>query len=141
MITARTSQIALGLLGLIVASGLSGFFLGHRYARQNFVARNNPETWNRHVTREFDRIVRPTPDQSARVQIHLDEAVRELQQIRKETIARSTNVIWRLAAEVERELTPEQRTAFEAMKPKSAEVGLEVLHLPPTKPETRTAPK
>jgi hypothetical protein len=52
-----------------------------------------------------------------------------LQAIRLDTIARSTNVIWRLVSEVERELTPGQRQAFEAMKPRPADLTLDVLKL------------
>jgi hypothetical protein len=59
--------------------------------------------------------------------------VRELQTIRLETIARSTNVIARLVAEVDRELTPEQRQAFEAMKPKPGDLTLDVLKVNPPK--------
>jgi len=93
--------------------------------------------WNEHVTREFDRVVRPTPDQGARIQQHLDKAVRELQAIRLETIGRSTNVIWRLVAEVEQELTPEQRKAFDTMKPKPADLTLDVLKVKPPSGDAR----
>ncbi len=127
----RSWQAGLCLLGILAAIGLSGGLIGHRIARSQLEARNNPETWNEHVAREFDRIVKPTPEQGARIQACLDSAVRELQAIRLDTIARSTNVIWRLIAEVERELTPEQLRAFEAMKPKPTEVTLDVLDLPP----------
>jgi hypothetical protein len=130
----RSWKIALCLLGSFAAVGLSGGLIGHRIARCQLEARNNPETWNEHVAREFDRIVEPTPEQGARIQAYLDSAVGELQVIRLDTIARSTNVIWRLIAEVERELTPEQRRAFEAMKPRPADVTLDVLDLPPEKP-------
>lgn len=80
-----------------------------------------------HVASEFQSVVRPDPEQGARIQAHLDRAVQELQAIRLETITRSTNVIWRLVAEVDRELTPEQRRAFDAMKPKPADLTLDVL--------------
>ena len=56
--------------------------------------------------------MKPTPEQEPRLQAHLDQAVKELQTIRGETIARGTNVIWHLFAEVEQELSPEQRCAF-----------------------------
>lgn len=134
-------KIGLGLLALVAISALAGVLLGHRLARKQLESRNNPETWNKHVTREFKRIVKPTPDQATRIQVHLDKAVRELQEIRRDTIARSTNVIWHLAGEVDRELTPEQQQAFRTMKPKPADVGLEVLHLPPAKRESGTPPK
>ncbi len=126
----RSLRIGVGLAALTLASALAGALVGHRLARRQIEARADPETWNNHVTREFERIVHPTPDQSARIDPYFETAVRQLQEIRRDTIARSTNVIWRLVAEVERELTPEQRTAFEAMKPKPAGVGLEVLRLP-----------
>lgn len=134
----RSWKIGLCLLGIIVATSLSGGLIGHRLARRQLEARNNPETWNEHVAREFDRIVKPTPDQGPRIQSHLDQAVRELQAIRLDTIARSTNVIWRLVAEVERELTPAQRVAFERMKPKPAELSLDVLNLSPEKTNLKT---
>lgn len=130
MISRRTWKTALLLIGVVTASALSGALLGHRIARRELESRNNPETWNKHVSREFDRIVKPTPEQAAKIQTRLDGAVQQLQEIRRDTIARSTNVIWKLIADVEQELTPEQRQAFETMKPKQAEVGLEVLHLP-----------
>jgi len=120
---------ALCLAGIVLAAGLCGVLLGHRVARRQFETRANPESWNAHVTREFDRLVKPTPAQAAVIQGYLDQAVGELQAIRLDTIARSTNVIWRLVGEVEHELTPEQRSAFEAMKPRPADLNLDVLKL------------
>jgi hypothetical protein len=127
----RSWKLGLCLAGVLVATALSGGLVGHGVARRQLEARNNPEHWNEHVSREFDRIVKPTPEQATRIQARLDQAVRELQAIRLETIARSTNVIWRLVTEVERELTPAQRQAFEVMKPKPADLTLDVLKLRP----------
>lgn len=133
-------KMALSLLALVLVSVLTGAVVGHRIARKQLESRNNPETWNKHVTREFNRIVKPTPDQAGRIQVYLDQAVRELQEIRRNTIARSTNVIWHLVDQVDRELTPEQRVAFHTMKPKPSELGLEVLHLPAAKRDGSTSP-
>ena len=108
------------LIAAVAVTGLSGVLIGHRMARRQYEVHNDPETWNVHVAREFDRIVKPTEAQAPAIQAHLDRAVQELQSIRRDTIERSTNVIWRLVTAVERELTPEQRLAFEAMKPKPA---------------------
>jgi capsid protein len=123
----RSWKSAFYLLGIVVAAALSGALVGHRIARAQLETRNNPANWNEHVSHEFDRIVKPTPAQGTLIQVHLDKAVRELQAIRLDTITRSTNVIWRLVSEVERELTPEQRRAFEAMKPKPVDLTLDVL--------------
>jgi len=127
----RHWKIIVALLALILSSGLAGGLLGHRLARRTLEERNNPENWNVHVAREFDRVVQPTPEQQPRVQAHLDRAVADLQQIRKDTIARSTNVIYRLIADVERELTPAQRQAFEAFKPQPADLNLDLLRVEP----------
>ena len=127
----RSWKTGLCLLGIILATSLSGGLIGHGIARRQLDARNNPENWNEHVTQEFDRLVKPTPEQDVRIQAHLDRAVRELQAIRMETIARSTNVIGRLIVEVEKELTPEQRQAFEAMKPKPSDMTLDLLNVEP----------
>jgi DNA-binding MarR family transcriptional regulator len=124
-------KVLVALLGLAAVSGLGGGLIGHRIARVRLDERNDPANWNEHVAREFDRLVKPTPEQEPKVQEHLNQAVRELQAIRLETIARSTNVIWRLVGEVERELTPEQRRAFEAMKPKASDLTLDVLRVKP----------
>lgn len=115
------------LLALAAISFLAGLLLGHRIARRQLDARRDLESWNVHVASEFQSVVRPDPEQGARIQAHLDRAVQELQAIRLQTITRSTNVIWRLVAEVDQELTPEQRRAFEAMKPKPADLTLDVL--------------
>jgi len=124
-------KILLGLVAVIIASGLTGGLVGHGLARHQFDERNNPASWNEHVSSEFDRVVKPTPEQATRIQGHLDKAVRELQVIRLETIGRSTNVIWQLVAEVEQELTPDQRKAFEVMKPKAADLTIDVLKVKP----------
>jgi capsid protein len=129
----RHWKIALCLLAIVVISGFAGGLIGHRAARRQIEKRNDPESWNEHVARVFERTVKPTPEQGAKIQAHLDKAVRELQSIRLETIARSTNVIGRLVADVDRELTPEQRQAFEAMKPKQGDLTLDVLKVNPPK--------
>jgi hypothetical protein len=123
----RHWKFASALAAVIAASLVAGALAGHRMARRRLETRNDPVSWNQHVMEEFDRTVSPTPEQAARLQKHLDVAVGELKEIRADTIRRSTNVIGRLVADVERELTPEQARAFERMKPKPGELTLDVL--------------
>jgi hypothetical protein len=127
----RYRLVLLCLASLSLVSALAGGLIGHRIARRQLEARNNPENWNEHVVQEFDRVVQPTPEQAPKIQAHLDRAVQDLLVIRAETIARTTNVIWRLVAEVEQELTPEQRQAFQVMKPRPGELGLDMLKVRP----------
>jgi capsid protein len=127
----RHWKIAVCLAALVLVSGLVGALIGHGIARRQLESRNDPVSWNEHVSRTFDRLVKPDAEQGVRIQAHLDQAVRELQAIRLETIARSTNVIWRLVGQVEKELTPEQRKAFDTMRPKPADLTLDVLKVKP----------
>ncbi len=131
----RHWRIILCLAAIVIVSAAAGWLVGHRSARQQLEKRNDLESWNVHVAQVFEQTVKPSPEQGAKIQGHLDKAVRELQAIRSDTIARSTNVIWRLVGEVEAELTPEQRTAFEAMKPKPGDLTLDVLKVKPPKEE------
>ena len=137
----RHPRIFFSLTTLMLVSGLAGFLIGHRVVRRQIEVRSDPGAWNEHVAREFDRIVQPTPEQGSRIQARLDIAVRELQDIRLDTIARSTNVIWRLIADVEKELTPEQLKAFEQMKPRPADLTLDLLRVEPQKTRTNSPNK
>ncbi len=131
MKTLSARKVLLLLAALVVVSALAGFLVGHRTARKQIEIRNDPGSWNEHVAREFDRIVKPSSEQAVKIQGSLDAAVRELQQIRLETIARSTNVIWRLIADVEKELSPEQLQAFQQMKPAPTDLTLDLLEVKP----------
>ena len=129
----RHWKIASCLLAMVLVSALAGGLIGHRAARRQLERRNDPENWNEHVVKVFEHLVKPTPEQGERIQARLDQAVRELQAIRLETISRSTNVIMRLVDDVDRELTAEQRQAFETMKPKPEDLSLEWLKVKPLK--------
>jgi hypothetical protein len=133
---ARASwKIIVCLLALILVSGTAGAILGRRWARAEMARRDNPETWNEAALRTFERTVKPTPEQHPKIEATLAAAIEELKAIRTETIVRSSNVIWRLVADVERELTPEQRAAFEAMKPRQQDLStLDVLQVEPETP-------
>lgn len=126
--TTSRGKIVVVLALLVLASGVAGVLAGRRWARAEIAAQNNPQKWNEHVIHEFEALVRPTPEQAGKVRLHLDRAVRELQEIRRDTIARSTNVIGRLVGAVEAELTPDQRKAFERMKPGPGDLDLELLN-------------
>jgi hypothetical protein len=134
-------KMVLSLAALMLVCGIAGFLVGHRMVRKQIEVRNDPGAWNEHVAREFDRIVQPTPEQGGRIQASLDQAVKELQDIRLDTIARSTNVIWRLIADVEKQLTPEQLKAFEQMKPGPADLTLDLLRVAPQKTGTNSSKK
>lgn len=131
MNTRRKVLIVLVLLGIAAASGVAGGMVGHRLGRQAMRAQADPEAWHERAIRRFDEVVDPTPEQGARVSAHLDAALTELRQVRAEAIQRTTAVIQRLVAQVEAELTPDQRRAFEALKPQREDLTLDVLEVEP----------
>jgi predicted Holliday junction resolvase-like endonuclease len=111
------------LMALVLVSGLLGGLLGRRYAQIECARRSDPSHWNETATRELIRTVKPTPQQRAKLQEHLDAAVEDLKAIRTDTIARSANVVRRLVDQVEKELTPEQQVAFQRLKPKESDLS------------------
>jgi hypothetical protein len=111
------------LVALAIVSSLAGGLLGRRLARAEFEQRSDPHHWNESAIHELERRLKPTSEQRDRIQAHLDVAVEELVGVREETIRRSAAIILRLVDQVEKELTPEQRTAFEEMKPRPSDLS------------------
>jgi hypothetical protein len=127
-------MIIASLIALMLVSGLAGALIGVRMTRQKITQQNNPETWNEAAMRTFSRTVQPTPEQSGKIQVYLNGAIQDLIAIRADTIDRSSNIVWRLVGQVEKELTPEQRIAFDKMKPSQHDLSsLDVLHVEPKK--------
>jgi len=124
-------RIVVNLVALVLISALVGGLIGRRLTRSALEARNSPQHWNESVIGEFVQRVHPTAEQLPRVRAHLDAAVRDLQSIRRDTVTRSAEVIGRLVSAVEAELTPEQRVAFERMKPAPGELDLDILNTSP----------
>ena len=111
------------LIALVLVSGLTGGLLGRRYARTEFERRSDPSHWNESVMRDLERTLKPTPQQQQNIQGHIDAAVEELKTVRAETIGRSATIVTRLVGQVDKELTPEQRVAFERFKPKPSDLS------------------
>ncbi len=123
----RHGVILASLLGIGALCGLSGALIGYRVAREEMRERSNPETWHERVSRRFEAVVRPTPEQTERLEKHLDVALRDLKEIRSNAVSRSAIVIDHLVERVQAELTPEQQEAFERIKPRRDELIHDVM--------------
>ncbi|MCK6498745.1 MAG: hypothetical protein L6Q38_04620, partial [Nitrospira sp.] len=99
--------------------------------RQEMRELADPESWHRRALRRFDEVVRPTPEQSDKVSAHLEAALVDLRKARQVAIEETTRVIHRLIQQVEAELTPAQKEAFQELKPRHEDMTLEVLDLKP----------
>lgn len=123
----RHGVILASLLGIGALSGISGALVGYRVARQEMQERSNPESWHERASRRFEEVVRPDPEQTERLARHLDQALGELKEIRSNAAHRSAVVIDRLVGQVEAELTPDQKEAFERIKPHRDELMHDVM--------------
>lgn len=123
MSSTGTWKTVICLVALVLVSGLAGALLGRRWARSEFECRSDPSHWNQRAMHDLERLVKLTPQQRAKIQGHLDAAVAELKGIRHDTVSRSTAIVMRLVDEVDADLTPEQRLAFQRMKPKRSELS------------------
>jgi hypothetical protein len=127
-------KIAALLAALVVVSAFAGYFAGFNVARAKYRARSNPDAWNVSVMRTLDRRLKLTDSQHTKVQDHVEAGVVELKGIRLSTIERSNEVIERIIASIERELTPEQIEEFAKLKKERAPTTLDVLKVEPRKP-------
>ncbi|MBL9134587.1 MAG: hypothetical protein JNK85_01900 [Verrucomicrobiales bacterium] len=123
----RHGLIVLCLAGIATASGLAGGVVGFRLGRQAMRELADPEAWHSRALRRFDEVVQPTPEQSQRVSTHLEAALADLRKARQTAIDETTRVIHRLVNQVEAELTPAQREAFQELKPRREDMTLDVL--------------
>lgn len=123
----RHGVILASLLGIGALCGVSGALIGYRVAREEMRERSNPETWHERASRRFEEAVRPTPEQTERLEQHLDGALRDLKEIRSNAVNRSAVVMDRLVERVEAELTSEQKAAFERIKPRRDELMHDVM--------------
>ena len=123
----KHGTILISLAGIGLLCGLAGGSVGFRLGRQAMQERANPEAWHQRASRRFEETVKPSPEQAARLDGHLQAALEELKGIRGDALTRSAAVIDRLVARVEAELTPEQKAAFERIKPRRDELMHDVM--------------
>jgi len=96
-----------------VAGGVSGGLVAYRWARHTLARPPVPEVW---VPRQFERFARQldlTPEQRQQIQPILEKNVRQLMELRQQSIRSGREIIDRMDSEVANQLTAEQRTKFE----------------------------
>jgi hypothetical protein len=134
-------KIVLVLIALVLVSGYAGGLIGARIQRQKYWRRIHPEAWNVHAMRTLEGRLHLEPAQKDKVQAVLDSGVVELQQVRGETITKTNAILDRLIAEVERDLSPEQRAEFEKLKSERKETNLDMLNVEPPRAAATPVPR
>jgi hypothetical protein len=125
-------KIAIGLVALAAISGFAGLRVGQALARRSH-GQGAAEAWPETALRSLDRKLKLTPAQHDRVQAALDRAIDKLKGIRQQALAETSVVVKELVAEVDADLTPEQRQAFAMQKPGAAQITLDLLRVEPRK--------
>lgn len=126
-------KIILTLVAVVLISGLAGGVIGTRLTYARIHRHNTPQTWNESVMRALQHRLRLTPEQTQKVQARMDARVDELTALREETVAKANGIIEQLVADVDREITPEQKVEFEKLKKQREQTTLDTLKVQPRK--------
>jgi cell division protein FtsN len=117
MIFTRRTKVVLLLSLLVVVSVGVGFFLGIVLSSVINKKKEDPAFWKQAATKHLEKL-HPTDEQRKKFEARTDSAVQELSTLQKEGITRIWDVINRATADIDKELTPEQRDIFEKIKPR-----------------------
>jgi hypothetical protein len=117
MIVGRKTKAGL-LLGLlaIVSAGI-GFSAGIVLAKIIEKKKEQPAFWKQAAMKHLEKL-HPDEIQRKKFEAHTDLAVGELHSIQKVAIHDIWEVVNRAVSKIESDLTPEQRTIFDKIKPK-----------------------
>jgi len=129
----RHWKIVVVLVGIVLASAYVGARFGYQKAKHDLREKRNPEQWNERAMRSMDKDLNLTPEQHQKIQTLIDEAVDELKVVREQTVSKSTEVVRKLVADADNELTAEQKVKFSKMKPKESDLTIDVLKVEPRK--------
>jgi len=129
----RHWKIVLCLVTIVAVSGLAGAKFGYQKAKRDLRAKHNPEQWNERAMHSIDAELQLSPKQRVKVQTLIDEAVGEMKVVQGETVGRTTEIINKLVADLEHELTEDQKVKFSKMKPKDSDVTIDLLKVQPRK--------
>lgn len=122
----RRIKVALLLALLVIVSMGIGFFLGIGLAKAIAKKKDDPAFWNEAALKQLEKL-HPTDAQRERFKQLVGGAVDELIVVRERTITDVRTILVRVIAEIDKELTPEQRKTFAKLKPKESDMSLDVL--------------
>lgn len=122
----RRFKVALLLALLVVVSMGIGFFLGIGLAKAIAKKKEDPSFWNEAALKQLEKL-HPNDAQRERFKQLVGGAVDELIVVRERTITDVRTILVRVIADIDQELTPEQREAFAKLKPKESDMSLDVL--------------
>lgn len=102
---------------LVLVSAAAGFFVGIVLSSVINKKKEDPKFWKQSAMKQLAKL-EPTEAQLKNFEMRADASVQELIEIRKQGIRDVWDVIERTLADVEKELTPEQKEKLKEIRPK-----------------------
>ena len=109
-------KLGVYVLALFLAGGGSGALVAWKVCRRMPVAPVPPAEIGARLRARFQSRLGLTPDQAQKIDPMIDQAMRRLEEIRKETASHVFANVSNLDAQVRAVLTPEQKTRFEELE-------------------------
>lgn len=103
---------------LVLISAGAGFFFGFAVSSSINRKKENPVFWKQAAMKHLQKL-KPTDEQRKKFEARTNSAVDELTHLRKEAIKDVWEIVERAVADLDKELTPEQRETFIKIKPKA----------------------
>ena len=117
MIRKSRTKAVLFMMALVIVGIITGFFLGIILSAAVAKRKENPVFWKETVHKQLEKL-HPTLEQRKKFDARTDSAVQELVHIRKDAVKQVWDVVEHAVADIDAELTPEQRPIFKSLKPK-----------------------
>jgi Spy/CpxP family protein refolding chaperone len=109
-------KLGVYVLALFLAGGGSGAFIAWQVCRRTPVAPVPPAEIGAHLRARFQSQLALTPDQTQKIDPMIDQAMRRLEVIRKETASQVFANVSTMHEQMLTVLTPEQKVKFEVLE-------------------------
>lgn len=109
------------LLVLLVLFSLgAGFMLGFIASKNLQKKKEDSAFWKQAAMKHLEKL-KPDDAQRTKFETHTDKAVKELSDLRSQAIGDVWEIVERVSNDIGKELTPEQKDAFEKIRPRPPE--------------------
>ena len=118
MIRKPRLKVVLLLSLLVLVSAGMGFFAGIVLTTAINKKKEKPEFWQEAAMKQLEKL-HPDAAQKQKFEARTRTTVKELNDIRQQSIKDVWEVVKRAVGDIDKELTPEQRKTFDKIKPKA----------------------
>lgn len=109
-------KVSLSLVAIFLTGGITGAVLTLRVVKRVATEQSRFERWPELILARMKTRLALTPEQTARLQPAVEQAARELRELRAQAGGTILQTLNTLDARIERELLPEQKPKFEQLR-------------------------